>query len=256
MNVVITNVPSGKFEIGPRSTSFVSTPSPVKDGRTAKPSDGSTTAAPMTPPRPIVASVRKPRAAVASRGAAPRRRRGRRRRVADELVRGRRVDGRVRARPRRGSRGRRRRSRARRRRAIAGQLITSPTRMQRDADREADRPEAVARRLRGVVLRVVHSSISLGGFNRSRCVAVNDATAASKSARAHHSAHPRRKVRQVSPARPSARRPARGSRGSSRSPAATRGGPRPGPSRSRRSRSCRRTPGSSTRGRAGRSAPR
>ena len=60
MNVVITNVPSGKFETGPRSTSFVSTPSPMNEGSTAKPSDGSTTPAPMTPPRPIVASVRKP----------------------------------------------------------------------------------------------------------------------------------------------------------------------------------------------------
>ena len=60
VNVVITNVPSGKFVIGPRSTSVVSTPSPVNDGSTAKPSDGRMTAAPMTPPRPIVASVRKP----------------------------------------------------------------------------------------------------------------------------------------------------------------------------------------------------
>ena len=33
MKVVITNVPSGKFVIGPRSTSFVSTPSPVNDGQ-------------------------------------------------------------------------------------------------------------------------------------------------------------------------------------------------------------------------------
>ncbi len=60
MNVVITNVPSGKFLTGPRSTSFVSTPSPVNDGSTAKPSDGRTTPAPITPPRPIVARVRKP----------------------------------------------------------------------------------------------------------------------------------------------------------------------------------------------------
>ena len=60
MNVVITNVPSGKFVIGPRSTSFVSIPSPVNEGSTAKPSDGSMTPAPITPPRPIVASVRKP----------------------------------------------------------------------------------------------------------------------------------------------------------------------------------------------------
>ena len=60
MKVVITHVPSGKFSSGPRSTSFVATPSPVNDGSTAKPSDGSTTAAPITPPTPIVASVRKP----------------------------------------------------------------------------------------------------------------------------------------------------------------------------------------------------
>ena len=60
MKVVITNLPSGKFETGPRSTSGDATASPSNEGSTAKPSEGSTTPAPMTPPRPIVASVRKP----------------------------------------------------------------------------------------------------------------------------------------------------------------------------------------------------
>ena len=60
VNVVITNFPSGKFETGPRSTSLVSTPSPVNEGSTAKPIDGSVTAAPMPAPRPIVAKVRNP----------------------------------------------------------------------------------------------------------------------------------------------------------------------------------------------------
>ena len=60
MKVVITNVPSGKFEIGPRSTSFVSTASPVNDGQDGEAERREVTPAPMTPPRPIVASVRKP----------------------------------------------------------------------------------------------------------------------------------------------------------------------------------------------------
>src|SRR4051794_26831608 len=60
MNVVITNLPSGKFAIGPRSTGGAETPSPVNDGRTAKPSDGSVTPAPITAPSPMVDSVRKP----------------------------------------------------------------------------------------------------------------------------------------------------------------------------------------------------
>ena len=57
--VVITYVPWGKFEIGPRSTSPVSIPSPMKDGSTMKPSAGTVTAAPMTAPSPSVVTLRK-----------------------------------------------------------------------------------------------------------------------------------------------------------------------------------------------------
>ena len=57
--VAITNSPSGKFEIGPRSTSKFSTLSPVNAGRTANPSAGSVRAAPIVAPSPTVATVRK-----------------------------------------------------------------------------------------------------------------------------------------------------------------------------------------------------
>ena len=56
--VAITYSPSGKFEIGPRSTSNVSTPSPMNDGSTPNPRTGRVTPAPISPPTPIVASER------------------------------------------------------------------------------------------------------------------------------------------------------------------------------------------------------
>ena len=53
--VAITNSPSGKFSIGPRSTSCSSWF--VNDGRTAKPRTGSVIAPPITAPRPSVVSL-------------------------------------------------------------------------------------------------------------------------------------------------------------------------------------------------------
>ena len=97
MNVVITNVPSGKFEIGPRSTSFVSTPSPMNEGSTAKPSDGSVTAAPIDATEADRGERQEAGAAVGLEVLLLRGCVGGGRRVADELVRCRRVDRRVRA---------------------------------------------------------------------------------------------------------------------------------------------------------------
>ena len=57
MYVAITNSPSGKSESVPSSTSWSSWF--VKDGSTAKPSAGTVTRPPMTPPRPSVAPSRK-----------------------------------------------------------------------------------------------------------------------------------------------------------------------------------------------------
>ena len=160
MKVVITNVPSGKFDIGPRSTSFVSTPSPMNDGSTAKPSDGTTTPTPMRPPRPIVASERNPARPYVSRCCVFRGGEARRRRVAHELVRRRRVDGRMRT------------------RGVANPEQTEGDREQGaddeshdaddeadeddgNADGEADRPQALARFPWSVVRILGHSLLSI-----------------------------------------------------------------------------------------------
>ena len=161
MKVVITNVPSGKFEIGPRSTSFVSTPSPMNEGSTAKPSDGSDDAGADEAAEADRGEREEARPAVRLEVLVLRGGEARRRRVAHELVRRRRVDGRVRARGVADPEQAEDEREQRRRRSSAGDADDEADEDDGDADGEADRPEALARRLRSVVRILGHSLLSI-----------------------------------------------------------------------------------------------
>ena len=149
--VAITYWPSGKFEIGPRSTSNVSTPSPMNDGSTPKPRAGSVTPG-------------------ADQAADADRREREERRAVDVVAEIRlRRDGRdVRQAGRGGGDGMAHEQVAHPEEAEDerddraddqhGDADDQPDEDARDADGEADRPEARARQVVGVVL-VVHSVI-------------------------------------------------------------------------------------------------
>src|SRR5215831_7239783 len=69
MKLAITNVPSGKLSIGPRSTRIFLRF--VKEGRTMKPSTGNVTATPIAAPRPIVVASRNRERVYMGRGTCP-----------------------------------------------------------------------------------------------------------------------------------------------------------------------------------------